>query len=536
MFSIFNGRTSFYQWDVDQKLIINCDIPDYQVHFKNTSDEVCYTLEPYEMDGKTVVNVPNVLLQKSAPIVVWCYVLDKNGNYTIKSKTFAVIERQKPSDYVYTETEVLSFNSKLDKNVGAENAGKALIVGEDGNIVFEDTNKNSDAVLYTAQNLTEAQQKQARENIDVAGYNVVNCLWPTEHSGREDTDITTLLDSGVYMGIVRNSTAFPSPGLVMLQGPMAGNVYTAVLLAKDGLTYTATFQYVRSTKHFVVLTPVAAASSKVISVKLTPSEADENVYTADRDISEIKEALQAGHMALAYTPDAIGVYNSVSLITDCYRLASSASYLVTLLDCTQFGIVASHLITGEDGVTWTMDGMTEYAISGRVTDLENAMPHPVDKADAMTQAVGKAADGTLWTEPSGGSNLPITYLKSEDKTNPQELCKVNAGIYILYGYFTPYSGSGRNITYDNRLAICDVNTKDGTRYFQIFSPYKNTVLYLVVTESTYERTDTELSGIVTKIDTTLSNSSTYPLQNKVITEALTNLENRIAALEGEKST
>lgn len=140
MFSIFNGRTSFYQWDVDQKLIINCDIPDYQVHFKNTSDEVCYTLEPYEIDGKTVVNVPNLLLQNSTPIIVWCYVLDKNGNYTIKSKTFAVIERQKPSDYVYTETEVLSFNSKLDKNVGAENAGKALVVDEDGNIVFEDTN------------------------------------------------------------------------------------------------------------------------------------------------------------------------------------------------------------------------------------------------------------------------------------------------------------------------------------------------------------------------------------------------------------
>lgn len=61
-------------------------------------------------------------------------------------------------------------------------------------------------------------------------------------------------------------------------------------------------------------------------------------------------------------------------------------------------------------------------------------------------------------------------------------------------------------------------------------------MYLVVTDSTYERTDTELSGIVSKIDTTLSNSSTYPLQNKVITEALNKLEARILALEGEKST
>lgn len=277
MFSIFNGRTSFYQWDVDQKLIINCNIPDYQVHFKNTSDEVCYTLEPYEMDGKTVVNVPNILLQNFTPIIVWIYVLDKNGNYTIKSKTFAVIKRQKPSDYVYTETEVLSFNSKLDKNVGAENAGKTLIVDNDGNITF-----------------------------------------------------------------------------------------------------------------------------------------------------------------------------------------------------------------------------------------------------------GEAS--------GGGNSLPITYVKSLDRTNPQELCKMEAGIYILYGYFTPYAGSGRSIIYDTRLAICDVNTRDGTRYFQVFSPYKSTVMYLIVTESTYERTDTELSGIVTKVDTYLSDSSTYPLQNKVITEALRALETRIETLEGTKST
>jgi hypothetical protein len=277
MFKLLNGRTSFYQWDTDQKLIIDTDIPDYQVHFQDINNDVCLIKNPYTLDNHTVVDVPNVLLQSNMPIIVWCYVLDENGYYTIKSKTFAVIYRQKPSDYVYTETEVLSFNSKLDKNIGAENAGKTLIVDNDGNITF-----------------------------------------------------------------------------------------------------------------------------------------------------------------------------------------------------------------------------------------------------------GEAS--------GGGNSLPITYVKSLDRTNPQELCKMEAGIYILYGYFTPYSGSGRNITYDNRLAICDVNTKDGTRYFQIFSPYKNTVLYLVVTESTYERTDTELSGIVTKVDTSLSNSSTYPLQNKVITEALTSLENRIAALEGGKRT
>lgn len=278
MFKIYDGRLSFYQWDIGEKVILSEPVGnDCRVHFQNPDSDICFVVKPYELNGKVVADVPNILLQLPNPIVVWCYVLEQSESHTIVKEEFAVTPRQKPSDYVYTETEVLSFNSKLDKNVGAENAGKALIVDNDGNITFG------------------------------------------ESSG-------------------------------------------------------------------------------------------------------------------------------------------------------------------------------------------------------------------------GGNNLPITYLKSPDRSNPRELCKMDGGIYILYGYFTPYAGSGRSITYDNRLAICDVNTRDGTRYFQVFSPYKSTVMYLIVTESTYERTDTELSGIVTKVDTYLSDSSTYPLQNKVITEALRALETRIETLEGTKST
>ena len=261
------------------------------------------------------------------------------------------------------------------------------------------------AVLYTEQNLTAAQQKQARTNIDVAGYNVINYLWPTEHSGREDTDITTLLESNVYMGIVRNSTAFPSPGLVMLQGPMSGSVYTAVLLAKDGLTYTATFQYVWSTKRVSVLTPVAAASSKLISVKLTQSESGENVYVADRDIGDIDDALQAGYMALEYTPDAAGLQNSVGLITSCVRTERGSPHFVTVLRCFDTFLASMQWQVGEDGITWTGTNYVEYAPRDLVDYLESAMPHPVDKTDAMTQAVGMDETGKLWTQPgaSGGS-------------------------------------------------------------------------------------------------------------------------------------
>ena len=265
------------------------------------------------------------------------------------------------------------------------------------------TGGGGSAVLYTEQNLTAAQQKQARTNIDVAGYNVINYLWPTEHSGREDTDIRTLLDSNVYIGIVRNSTAFPSPGLVMLQGPMTGNVYTAVLLAKDGLTYTATFQYVLSTKYINVLDPVAAASSKLISVKMTRSESGENVYTADRYIDDIDDALQAGHMALAYMPDAAGLQNSVGLITSCVRTERGSPRFVTVLGCFDTVLSSTQWQVDLDGITWTETAYVEYAPIDWVMALENAMPKPVYKTDAMTQAVGMDETGKLWTQPIGGS-------------------------------------------------------------------------------------------------------------------------------------
>lgn len=464
MFSIFNGRTSFYQWDVDQKLIINCDIPDYQVHFENTSDEVCYTLEPYELDGKTVVNVPNVLLQKSAPITVWCYVLDKNGNYTIKSKTFAVIKRQKPSDYVYTETEVLSFNSKLDKNVGAENAGKALIVGEDGNIICDVITPNAAYKPYPV-TLTKSNDK-----------------WTADHTF---TEVQTALANGY------------TPYCIYEKNPMS-----LVEVKSSVLCYCGWYsnQIVRINQ-FNIKNLITVTTDNTYGVDLL-----NHLVDADGSFGELRKLLSKNRSLI--------VVNALG----------GTSNAVDLSDMTFPALIWG---TGSFDYT-TTPYLRQFAITGAHGDHWTVQEHLGQNDLQFTKSdVG---------EGSSLSNLPITYLKSEDKTNPQELCKVNAGIYILYGYFTPYSGSGRNITYDNRLAICDVNTKDGTRYFQIFSPYKNTVLYLVVTESTYERTDTELSGIVTKIDTTLSNSSTYPLQNKVITEALTNLENRIAALEGEKST
>lgn len=110
MFKIYDGRSQFYQWDLDRKLIVN-DAEITQVHFCNRTDDCSLVCETYQEDGLTLVNVPNVLLQDDWRINVYAY----DRNYTKFAEQFDVVRRTKPTDYVYTETEVLNFNVILER-------------------------------------------------------------------------------------------------------------------------------------------------------------------------------------------------------------------------------------------------------------------------------------------------------------------------------------------------------------------------------------------------------------------------------------
>lgn len=110
MFKIYDGRDKFYQWDLDRKLIVE-DASITEVHFCNRTDECAIPVETYKEDGKTLVNVPNILLQDSWRINVYAY--DKN--YTKHAERFDVVARSKPDDYVYTETEIKSWEELAER-------------------------------------------------------------------------------------------------------------------------------------------------------------------------------------------------------------------------------------------------------------------------------------------------------------------------------------------------------------------------------------------------------------------------------------
>lgn len=131
MLKIYNGRSHFWQWDSGQKLLVDYE-QVCEVHFHNPGGERAYTVHAYDLDGKSVADVPNILLQSARQINAWVYVC-VGDECTIREHSFDVWPRQRPDDYVYIETQ--AFDTKLDKDQGVENAGKVLMVDEAGNVI-----------------------------------------------------------------------------------------------------------------------------------------------------------------------------------------------------------------------------------------------------------------------------------------------------------------------------------------------------------------------------------------------------------------
>lgn len=110
MFKIYDGRESFYQWDLQQKLIVaNPTIKE--VHFCNRTEECALICKTYEFEGQLVADVPNILLQNDWRIRVYAY----DGQATLHEARFDVIKRSKPDLYVYTETEIYNYEDIVNR-------------------------------------------------------------------------------------------------------------------------------------------------------------------------------------------------------------------------------------------------------------------------------------------------------------------------------------------------------------------------------------------------------------------------------------
>ena len=165
MFFLEDGRQQLYQWDLNRRLRI-ADPKVTEVHFCNGSDDCALVVKTYTddtYDGNLYADIPNVILQSDLPIKAYAYI---NDTYTQDCLCFKVIKRNKPSDYVYEETEVLQWSSVIHRVEELENNITDVVADEVATYI-EQNPIEVDLSNYYNKAETDALVDKAIEGIDI---------------------------------------------------------------------------------------------------------------------------------------------------------------------------------------------------------------------------------------------------------------------------------------------------------------------------------------------------------------------------------
>jgi hypothetical protein len=137
MFKIYDGRTSFWQWDTKQKLIV-LDESITEVRFSNRNMEHSKRRPVYtDKNGLRICNVPDLLLQLPKNLIAYaCIKRDDGSCSTVKAVKFAVNRQPIPTDYICEQDAVVE--DILTRIELLENLLKDVQVGTKAFIKFAD--------------------------------------------------------------------------------------------------------------------------------------------------------------------------------------------------------------------------------------------------------------------------------------------------------------------------------------------------------------------------------------------------------------
>lgn len=179
MFVLEDGRKNLFQWDVNRRLIVE-DPTINEVHFCNKTGDCSLVVTTYTEDDKVYADIPNVLLQDRWDIRAYAYC---GTGYTKVEEVFEVKARTKPTDYVYTETEIKRYEDlsnridEIEKNgISQEAINTAVEVYLEENPIGDIPTKVSefenDAGYATESYVDDAiaQAKLEGEDIDLSDY------------------------------------------------------------------------------------------------------------------------------------------------------------------------------------------------------------------------------------------------------------------------------------------------------------------------------------------------------------------------------
>lgn len=126
--SVVCGRV--WQWDTGRRVRIKL-IPGSSVDFVHFNNGMVAEVTK-ENDGTFTAPIPNILLQTDKNVTVYVVVVSSDGVRTTQEYTFKVKPKEKPDDYVYTETEIYNIKTVVERSLEeAKESGE--FDGKDGN-------------------------------------------------------------------------------------------------------------------------------------------------------------------------------------------------------------------------------------------------------------------------------------------------------------------------------------------------------------------------------------------------------------------
>ena len=233
MLKIADGRKHFWQWDLNQKLLVEYENVCH-VHFEDPDGDVALTVEAYELDGKKMAGVPNILLQKPQTIHAYVYRCESD-ECTIEHTYFNVHERQRPADYVYTETEVKRWETLEERIEALEQAGGGGGIVQETDPTVPEWAKQPEKPTYTAEEVGAA----TKESVDKLSEEIEELKKPSEGvTITKSGVVVTIDDCAEGAGITVEGDATETVTLVQNSKNLAPNAVGLDELKFSEVTYS----------------------------------------------------------------------------------------------------------------------------------------------------------------------------------------------------------------------------------------------------------------------------------------------------------
>ena len=297
-----NGQLKFWQWDTKQKVKVPEGVPT--VHFKFGKSAV----ELPVLDRW--VDVPDELLQTGKDILLWTY----DEDHTLDAARIPVEKRLKPADYVYTPTEIKTWES-LDARIEALEKGGG-VAG------VTSVNGKTGAVKLTAEDVGAATEEYVDNNSKLFVINITDSLNDSNDkvysADKTYSEILEALNNGLLpvCKMPKHTTGSYVYGLCYFSGkltpPIGNDSIFFRSLDIDPLNSNRTVvsinpsNYVEVTSEPVVMTGATDSRSGMPGYVPVPQSSERNYFL--RGDAKWKSALQPPAIA------SVGQYLSVKTV------------------------------------------------------------------------------------------------------------------------------------------------------------------------------------------------------------------------------